>query len=106
MVGRHRWCWRRRRRGRPPIPRSLEVLPEARYFIPSDIPAGEELIELTPDELEALRLVYLLELTQEEAARRMGISKTTLWRLVESGRKKLVEAIVTGKSIRLVSKVE
>lgn len=59
---------------------------------------GEPVI-ITPDELEALRLVYLEDLSQDEAAERMGVSKTTLWRILESGRKKVVRALVERRAI-------
>jgi len=54
---------------------------------------------LTPDEVEALRLVYLEDLTQDEAAAKMGVSRGTLWRIVEAARKKLVQALVEGRPI-------
>lgn len=55
-----------------------------------------------PDELEALRLVYFEGLTQEEAARKMNISRGTLWRALDSGRRKLVKAIIEMRPIVLV----
>jgi len=55
---------------------------------------GGDPVELMPDELEALRLVYFLDLNQEQAAQRMGVSRGTLWRALSSGRKKIIKAIV------------
>ncbi len=90
------WRWRGGRRGRRPKPRFIGTPPNEALFIP--FINGEELrsepIVIAPDELEALRLVYYLGLTQEEAASRMGISRGTLWRLLSSGRKKVVTALV------------
>ncbi len=51
------------------------------------------------DELEAMKLVYLEGLSQEEAAARMGVSRGTLWRLLSSGRRKVTLALVELKPI-------
>ncbi|RLE37428.1 hypothetical protein DRJ17_06645 [Candidatus Woesearchaeota archaeon] len=99
-----RWRWGRRGRGRPPKHRIISI--EMRYvtFIPLDergLPISNEPIYIMPDELEALRLVYLENLTQEEAARRMGVSRGTLWRTLSSGRKKITQALVEKRPIIL-----
>lgn len=52
-------------------------------------------------ELEALRLVDLLGLSQEEAAANMGVSRKTLWRDLTSARRKLVEALINGWAIQI-----
>uniref|UniRef100_A0A7C3WJL8 DUF134 domain-containing protein n=1 Tax=Thermofilum pendens TaxID=2269 RepID=A0A7C3WJL8_THEPE len=62
----------------------------------------EEVVELYPEELEALKLVYIEELQVEEAAARMGLSKATLWRILDSGRRKVVEALVQLKPLKVV----
>ncbi|HDI75611.1 MAG: hypothetical protein DRJ52_02200 [Thermoprotei archaeon] len=51
-------------------------------------------IVLLPDELEAFKLVYLEGLSQEEAARRMGVSRGTLWRCLSSARRKIARMLV------------
>ena len=73
-------------------------------FVPHDEagqPIEAEPVIIMPDELEALRLVYLEGLTQKEASERMGISRGTLWRLLDSGRKKLVRALIERRPIVL-----
>ena len=100
-----RWCWRREGRGRRPKPRFIGFQPSRVVFVPLDesgCPVNNEPIYLNPDELEALRLVYYLGLTQEEAAKRMGISRGTLWRALSSGRKKLVSALVERRPLILM----
>ena len=68
---------------------------KGQVFKPIGIPAKDlPKIELQEDELEALRLCDLEDLTQEEAGLRMGISRGTVQRLLESGRKKVVKSIV------------
>ena len=90
---------RGRRRGRCRGRRWIENLPEATHFKPN-IP-GSEIVVLTLDELEALRLVDLEDLTQEEAAARMGISRKTLWIDLQRARKKVVSALVYGYPIHI-----
>jgi predicted DNA-binding protein (UPF0251 family) len=69
-------------------------------FKPSGIPmTALEHITLFRDELEALRLCDFEDMTQEEAGEQMGVSRGTVHRLLMSGRKKLVEAIVSSKAV-------
>ena len=63
---------------------------------------GAEPVYLMPDELEALRLVYFEGLTQEEAAKRMNVSRGTLWRALDNGRRKLIKALIEMRPIILV----
>jgi len=91
-----------RRRGRCRGRRWIEQLPEVTYFQPHgpmQLPATT--ILLTLEELEALRLVDLEDLTQEEAAVRMGVSRKTLWNDLQRARKKVAEALVKGCAIRI-----
>jgi predicted DNA-binding protein (UPF0251 family) len=69
-------------------------------------PAGIRMVDLeesilTVDEFEAVRLKDLLDLDQEEAAKKMNISQPTFHRLVSSARKKIADAIVNGKAIKI-----
>ncbi len=95
------WQWRRGRRGRPPKPRRIEAPPPR--FILAPLPPGAPLkgdpIYLAHDEYEALRLSYYLGLTQEEAAKRMGVSRGTYWRILYNARRKLVQALVEARPI-------
>ncbi|MFX1536369.1 MAG: DUF134 domain-containing protein [Promethearchaeota archaeon] len=64
---------------------------------------GEETtLHLTPAELEALRLADEENLTQEEAAERMKISRGTFWRILDSARKKVTSSLMGGKQIRVI----
>jgi len=97
-------AWRRRsrrgRRGRFPKPISIEKAPTTDQFIPT--PQGNpEPIYIEPAELEALRLVDLEGLSQEEAGERMGVSRGTVWRLIQSARKKTAQALTQGRPIRI-----
>lgn len=87
---------------RPRCPRQVAFSPSVTYFKPAGIPLRElEELVLRPDELESLRLADLEGLYQEEAAERMGISRPTFARLVETARRKVADALVNGRAIRL-----
>ncbi|NVM52669.1 MAG: DUF134 domain-containing protein [Candidatus Helarchaeota archaeon] len=111
----YRWCRGRGKggRGRPCFYRKLSKLPKSRGLIPVDrmgIPSQERASKeatFTPpiyiylDELEAMRLVDGENLTQDEAGAQMGISRGSIWRLLQSGRKKLITAIFEKLEIRI-----
>jgi len=87
---------------RPRNCRRVEHLPGSEYFKPRGIPlsALEEVI-LTVDEFEAVRLADFENLYQEQAAERMGISRQTFGRIIESAHKKVAEALVKGKALKI-----
>ena len=60
------------------------------------------IVELYADEVEALRLVDYEGLRQEEAAESMKISRGTVWRLLQSGRKKIVAMLIEHKQLKVV----
>ncbi len=60
-----------------------------------------EVVHLSLEELEALRLSDLEGLDQEEAALRMGISRRALWDDLQGAREKMVDALVNGKAIEI-----
>ena len=67
-------------------------------------PAGNlEPVMIDVAELEASRLVDLEGLSQEEAGQRMGVSRGTVWRLVQSARKKTMLALTQGRPIQITS---
>ncbi len=96
------WRWRRRGRGRPPSPRRISAPPAGTIsYIPivNGIPSSKEPIYLSPDEYEAYKLVYHDGLTQEVAASKMGVSRGTLWRLLDNARRKIATALVEWRPI-------
>ena len=84
-------------------PRWIGVPLPARYFMPvppaSAPPPPTQPIVLTPDEVEAIRLVDLKGLNQEEAGAYMGVSRGTIWRILKNARIKLAKAIIEGRPI-------
>jgi len=88
---------------RPIKPRRVQFDPKAVYFKPRAIPLSMlEEVELSLDEIEALRLCDLEGLDQVEAAKKMKISQATLWRILNSARKKVAEALIEGKAIKIL----
>lgn len=87
---------------RPRIPRCMRFKPNVYYFKPQGIPMrmSEEIV-LLPDELEALKLYEVDGLDQTQAAEKMNISQPTFARLLGSANKKIAEAIIKGKAIRI-----
>jgi len=87
---------------RPRICRLVGFRPGVAYFKPAGVRKRDlEESVLSVDEFEALRLKDLLGMEQEEAAGKMGISQPTFHRLVLSARKRVADAIVNGKAIRI-----
>lgn len=60
-----------------------------------------DVVELTVEELEALRLIDLEGLEQEAAAMRMGVSRRTLWEELGRAREKVASALVRGHAIAI-----
>jgi predicted DNA-binding protein (UPF0251 family) len=58
-----------------------------------------ESVSVTLDGLEAIRLADLEGLYQEEAARRMGVSRATFARILTQARRTVAEALVEGKAL-------
>jgi len=100
MGWRHR-C-RRGRRGRFPKPITIEKVPSVNKFSPFP-QTNPSSIHIETAELEALRLVDLEGLSQEEAGEKMGVSRGTIWRLVQSARKKTVQALTEGRPLQIAS---
>lgn len=76
--------------------------PKVLYFKPAGVSLRElEEISLRTDELEAIRLKDFEGLDQEQSANKMQISQPTFHRTLLSARKKISDALVNGKSIRI-----
>lgn len=56
---------------------------------------------MTLDEFEAIKLADHEGLYQEQAALRMGVSRPTFGRIVTSARRKVADALVGGKALRI-----
>ncbi len=87
---------------RPIKIRRIRCVPAASYFKPVGIPMREldELV-LGMDELEAMRLTDLNGLYHAEAAERMGVSRQTIGNILSSAHRKLADALLNGKALRI-----
>ena len=84
---------------RPKKERIVHAPPKVLIFKPAGIPSlNLEKVELSIDEYEAIRLADLFGDEQETAAQKMGISRPTFTRLIESARKKVADAILIVKN--------
>jgi len=72
------------------------------FYKPRAVPLSAlEIVALGYDEIEAMRLCDHEGLEQEDAAKKMNISRGTIQRLLYSGRKKVIEAITQSKALQI-----
>lgn len=71
-------------------------------FKPCGIPRDTlEAVTIYEDEMEAIRLADLESLYQENSAIKMGISRTTFARLIQSAHQKIADALINQKTIEI-----
>ena len=58
-------------------------------------------VVLNYDEVEAIKLADHEGLYQEDAAKKMGISRQTFGRIIESAHHKVADALIKGKALKL-----
>jgi predicted DNA-binding protein (UPF0251 family) len=87
---------------RPCRCRRIRCRPDTSYFKPRGIPLDslEEVI-LALDELEAVRLADLEGLYQEDAARKMNVSRQTFGNIVNSAHKKIADVLLNAKALKI-----
>ena len=87
-----------RRRNR----RCLEYPLNEIYYKPRGIPLNTlDTVVVTDEELEALRLRYIEKLSQETAAKKMGISQSQYQRDLSLALEKITKALVEGQAINI-----
>ena len=87
---------------RPKCCRQIGVMPGKTCFQPEGAtPSSFEVVLLTLDEYEAIRLADLEGLYQEQAASRMNISRQTFGRIIEAARRKVADVLVNGKILKI-----
>ncbi|MBW2980647.1 DUF134 domain-containing protein [Candidatus Woesearchaeota archaeon] len=74
--------------------------PRCNSFGPHRIITKDE-VNLTIEELEAIRLKDVEELDQIKAAEKMNVSQPTFHRILNDARKKIADALVNAKQIRI-----
>ncbi|MHC1734418.1 MAG: DUF134 domain-containing protein [Erysipelotrichaceae bacterium] len=83
---------------RPPKERRVCMTPQSRRFDPEGLIVKETVI-LDLDELEVIRLIDLVGLSQEAAGEQMRIGRATVQRIYEEARRKIADALIFGKSL-------
>jgi len=87
---------------RPKIERKICTTPPYEVYKPNGVSLQDlEIIQLLPDEWEALYLFNKEGLDQTQGAKKMGISQSTFQRILCSARKKLSLALLDGKAIQI-----
>lgn len=87
---------------RPRLRRRIRYNPDITYFKPRGVPLRHlEVTELSHEELEALRLKNIKDLDQVDCARAMNTSQSTFQRILSSAYKKITDALVNGKAIKI-----
>jgi len=87
---------------RPRLCRNVKFNPQVNYFKPQGIPVRcLEVVQMSLEEMEALRLKNLEGLEQTEAAQKMNTSQSTFARILASANQKTADALINGKAIRI-----
>jgi len=86
--------------------RSVSFRPPCSHFVPHEHVSNEVPVTLLAEEVEALYLMDLLELYQEEAAQKMEVSRPTFARIIKSARNKVALALLGGHTLHLESTKE
>ena len=88
--------------GRQPLWRRVGFIPQVTYFKPAGVRLDKsEEICLVIEEAETIRLKDFEGLEHEECAQKMNISRTTFARVLNSARRKIADALLHGKAIRI-----
>jgi uncharacterized protein len=87
---------------RPCRCRRIRCSPDTNYFKPRGIPLDRlEEINLTLDELEAVRLADFEGLYQEDAAEKMDISRQTFGNIIKSAHRKIADVLLNAKALKI-----
>jgi len=82
--------------------RRIFCRPGSDYFKPRGIPVRLlQEVGLTLDELEAIRLADLEGMYQQDAARKMNVSRQTFGNIVNSAHMKIADCLVNAKALKI-----
>ena len=87
---------------RPRLCRRIRFNPNITYFKPQGVPMRFlKSVNLSLEELEAIRLKNIKNLDQIECAKKMRTSQSTFQRILQNANKKIADALISGKAIRI-----
>jgi len=88
---------------RPKLCRRINFNPKVTFYKPNGVPLKNlKIIEILHEELEALRLKNVENLSQIESAKKMKTSQSTFQRILSVAQKKMSTAIVCGMAIKII----
>lgn len=89
-------------RGRRRMKRNLQFDYLEHFYKPAGSPMRNlDVVNVSDEELEALRLQYLEGLDQQVASKRMGISQSQFQRDVTKAIEKIAKALIEGSAISI-----
>lgn len=92
---------------RPRLSRNVNFVPKVTYFKPKGVPMYSlEIVDLSLEEVEALRLKNNEGLEQTECAKIMNTSQSTFQRILSGVYNKVSDALINGKAIRIIDDKE
>ncbi len=87
---------------RPRLNRRIGFSPNVFYFKPRGVPLRKlKVVTLSIEEVEALRLKNINNLSQVDCAKKMKTSQSTFQRILLSAHRKISKAIIKGMAIRI-----
>ena len=86
---------------RPRKNRKVCHFPQTVSFLPEEENGNPEPVFLTVDEYESVRLIDHEGFSQEECAAFMQVARTTAQLIYNRARKKIADALVEGKGLRI-----
>ncbi|MDD3284812.1 MAG: DUF134 domain-containing protein [Patescibacteria group bacterium] len=87
---------------RPRLCRKVSTKAVSKYFKPQGIPMRNlDIVFLSHEEIEALNLKNIKNLDQIESAKKMNTSQSTFQRILSSAYKKISDAMLNGKAIKI-----
>lgn len=90
---------------RPRCRRRIRFRHGANFYKPQGVPLRHlEIVEITFEEMEALRLKNIKDLDQIECAKMMNTSQSTFQRILSSAYKKIAIALIEGEAIKIVKR--
>lgn len=90
------------RRGRPQRNKRIKFLHNENFYKPQGVAMRDlEIIELSIEEMEALRLKNIEDFDQNTCAEKMNTSQSTFQRILTSAYKKISTALINGHAIKI-----
>ena len=87
---------------RPTKCRRICAVPKLDELGPLHLQKEQEPVVLSVDEYEVIRLIDSLEMNQEECAAQMEVARTTVQAIYTSARRKIADALVNGRLLKIV----